>query len=186
MSTQRFKVLTAAEMTAEQKALADAIVAGPRGALHGPFNSYLRSPEIGNHLQQLGAAVRFNSSLPKGLAELAICQVARQWGAAYEWAAHRRQAIENGIAETIVDAIAHGKRPSGMKPEEEEIYDFTRDLIEDHEVTDAHHKAIVDRFGERGVMDLIATIGYFTVVAMVLNAERYPAPAGAPALPTLK
>ena len=183
MQGERFKTLTPEQMTPEQAALAKAIMAGPRGSLNGPFNGYLRSPEIGNHLQELGASVRFKSSLPKGLAELAICQVARQWDSAYEWAAHSRQAQENGIDAKIVDAIAQEKRPESMKPDEAAVYDFTHDLIEDHKVSDAHYKAVADKFGERGVMDLIGTVGYFTVVAMVLNTDKYPAPAGAATLP---
>lgn len=186
MQGERFKTLNAEQMTPAQKALAQAIMSGPRGSLNGPFNGYLRSPEIGEHLQKLGATVRFNSSLPKGLAELAICQVARQWNSSYEWAAHSQQAMDNGIDAKTVDAIAHGKTPANLKPEEQAVYDFTHDLIEKHEVSDAHYKAIADRFGEHGVMDLIGTVGYFTVVAMVLNTDKYPAPAGANKLPAMK
>jgi 4-carboxymuconolactone decarboxylase len=186
MQGERFPTLSPDKMTPEQKKFAEAVLNGPRKALNGPFNGYMRSPELGTLIQEVGAYVRFKSTLAFGLRELAICQVARQWTSQYEWAAHSRQAVEGGIDPKTVQAIAEGKRPTGMKPDEQAIYEFTDDLIHRHEVTDAHYKAVADKFGEKGVMELIGAVGYFTVVAMVLNTDKYPSPEGAPKLPALK
>jgi 4-carboxymuconolactone decarboxylase len=186
MQGKRFPTLAPDKMTPEQKAFADAVLNGPRHALNGPFNGYMRSPELGNLIQEVGAQVRFKSSLPTGLRELAICQVARQWNSQYEWAAHSKQATDAGIDPKTVKAIAEGRRPSGMKPDEQAVYNFTDDLIHRHQVTDVHYKAVADKVGEKGVMDLIGAVGYFTVVAMVLNVDEYPSPEGAPKLPALK
>ncbi len=182
---KRFKKLTEADMTPEQKTMAHNVLTGPRGSLNGPFSAYLRSPELGDALQHTGEMVRFKSSFPVGLRELAVCQVARQWNSAYEWAAHSEQAVAGGISKEIVDAIGHNKRPAHMKPEEAAIYNFTKDLLEKHAVSDAHFKDVQSRWGDKGVMDLTGAIGYFVVVAMALNVDVYPAPTGANKLPVL-
>src|SRR6202035_3799929 len=119
MSERRFKELTPATMTPEQKKVADAIQSGPRGAgLRGPFNALLRSPVLCDLVQRVGAYVRFGSSIPAPLNELAICMAGRKWGAQYEFYAHRRIGIEAGLNPAILDSIALGRRPGGMSGEE--------------------------------------------------------------------
>jgi 4-carboxymuconolactone decarboxylase len=183
MSGRRFEELTPATMTPEQQRVAAAIEAGPRGAgLRGPFNALLRSPELCDLVQRLGAYVRFRSALPPALNELAICLVGRRWTAQYEFYAHRRLALAAGVAPAVLDAIAAGRRPHGLAADEAAIYDFTTALLESGEVSDAAFAAVHARFGERGVIDLIGTVGYYTLVAMVLNVERVPLPDGEPPL----
>jgi 4-carboxymuconolactone decarboxylase len=194
---QRFKPIPPENLTAEQRALADAVRSGPRGALKtsaaskpgplgGPFNVFLRSPDIGNIIQSLGAAIRFRSSLPAKLNELAIIVTARQWTAQYEWVAHHRLALEAGLDPAIGEAIAQGRRPANMSEDEAIVHDFSRELHETHGMSDATYKRALDRFGERGVMDLIAVCGYYVLVSMTLNVDRTPLPAGTkPPLPQL-
>ena len=197
MQTQRFKQIPVENLTADQRALYDAIKSGPRssvknsaaakpGPLGGPFNVFLRSPEIGTIIQSLGAAIRFRSSIPPKLNELAIITTARHWSSHYEWQAHHRLALEAGLDPAIGDDIAHGRRPAKMSEEEAIVYDFSRELHETHGVSDATYKRALDRFGERGVMDLIAVNGYYGLVSMVLNVDRTPLPEGAKLLPPLK
>jgi 4-carboxymuconolactone decarboxylase len=197
MQTQRFKQIPVENLSAEQRSLYDAIKSGPRGAikksaaakpgpLGGPFNVLLRSPEIGNIIQSLGAAIRFRSSIPSKLNELAIITTARHWDAHYEWQAHHRLALEAGLDPAIGEDIAQGRRPSKMSEEEAIVYDFSRELHETHGLSDATYKRALDRFGERGVMDLIAVNGYYGLISMVLNVDRTPLPEGAKPLPTLK
>ena len=194
---QRFKPIPPESLTPEQRALYDAIRSGPRGAvknsaaakpgpLGGPFNVLLRSPDIGNIIQSLGAAIRFRSSIPAKLNELAIITVARQWSAHYEWQAHHRLALEAGLDPAIGEDIAQGRRPAKMSEDEAIVYDFSAELHETHGVSDATYKRALDRFGERGVMDLIAVNGYYVLVSMVLNVDRTPLPEGAKPLPPLK
>lgn len=194
--TQRFKPIPPEELTPEQRALYEAIRSGPRGAvknsaaakpgpLGGPFNVLLRSPEIGNLIQSLGAAIRFRSSIPPKLNELAIIVTARHWSAHYEWQAHRRLALEAGLDPAIAEDIAHGRRPTKMSEDEAIVYDFSRELHETHGVSDATYQRARERFGERGVMDLIAVNGYYVLVSMVLNVDRTPLPEGAKPLPQL-
>jgi 4-carboxymuconolactone decarboxylase len=181
MSGQRFATLTAAAMTPAQREAAEAIQSGPRGAgLRGPFNALLRSPELCDLVQRVGAYVRFGSALPPALNELAICIVGRKWTAQYEFYAHRRLAIEAGVAPVILDAIAAGARPRGLSADQAAIYEFATSLLETGQVSDAAFKAVQERFGDRGVVDLVGAVGYYTLVSMVLNVDRVPLPEGEP------
>jgi len=195
---QRFKPIPLENLTPEQRVLADAIRSGPRGAvknsaaakpgpLGGPFNVWLRSPGVGNIIQSLGAEIRFRSSLPPQLNELAILVTARRWTSQYEWFAHHRLALEAGLDPAIGADIAQGRRPKKMSQDEAIVHDFSRELHDTQGVSDANYKAALDRFGERGVMDLIAVNGYYVLVSMCLNVDRTPLPGGAklplPALP---
>jgi 4-carboxymuconolactone decarboxylase len=184
--TERFKPLSLDEMTPEQRRMADNVLAGPRKALRGPFSTFLYSPETGDQAQKLGAQVRFKNSLPEKLKELAIIIVARHWTAQYEWYAHHRLALEAGLDSAIAGAIAEGKRPARLADDEAAIYNFCTELLEGHEVSDASFAAVKDRFGEKGVVDLICTLGYYGLVSMTLNVNRYPLPADATPLKKLK
>ncbi|MGD0103370.1 MAG: carboxymuconolactone decarboxylase family protein [Rhodopila sp.] len=182
MSETRFPVLTPEEMTDEQRAVVDAIQSGPRGAgLRGPFNALLRSPALCDLVQRVGAYVRFGSSIPAPLNELAICMAGRKWGAQYEFYAHRRLGIEAGLNASVLDAVAAGNRPAEMSGEETLVYEFVTDLLSTGAVTDARYGAVLERFGERGVMDLVGAVGYYSLVSMVLNVAQVPLPEGEPA-----
>lgn len=184
--TERFKPLSLDEMTPEQRRMADNLLAGPRKGMRGPFSALLYSPETGDQAQKLGAQVRFHNSLPEKLKELAILAVARFWTAQFEWYAHHRLALAAGLAPAIADAIAQGKRPKTMSAEETAIYEFCTELLETREVSDATFAAVKDRFGEKGVIDLICTMGYYCLVSMTLNVNRYPIPEDAVPLEKLR
>jgi 4-carboxymuconolactone decarboxylase len=170
----RFKPLTYDKLTPEQKAMADHLLAGERGGMNGPFNVTLRSPEVGDAAQKL----RFHSTLPKKLNEMAIIMTGRFWNAQYEWSAHKKAAIAAGLSPAIVDAIAAGKRPTGMQPDETVIYNFANELLQKREVSDASFAAAVKMFGERGAVDLTGVMGYYCFVSMMLDIDRYPLPDG--------
>jgi 4-carboxymuconolactone decarboxylase len=182
MSEPRFPTLTPETMTDEQRAVADAIQSGPRGGgLRGPFNALLRSPQLCDLVQRVGAYVRFSSTIPAPLNEMAICMAGRKWGAQYEFYAHRRLAIEAGLPPDILDAIALGRRPSDMSPDQLMVYNFVTDLLGTGAVTDAHYNPMLDRFGEPGIMDLVGAVGYYSLVSMVLNVAQVKLPEGEPA-----
>jgi 4-carboxymuconolactone decarboxylase len=183
----RFKPLKYDEMTPEQKKMMEHLVSGERRGAGGPFNVLLRSPEMGDLAQEFGAQMRFHSSLPRKLNEMAIIITARHWTAQYEWNAHRTAAAQAGLKEPIIQAIAAGKRPESLDADETVIYNFATELLRTHEVGDATFKAVKDKFGEKGVVDLIGVMGYYQLVSMLLNVDRYPLPAGAkPELQPLK
>ncbi len=196
--TRRFKLIPLDRLTPEQQALTDAIKSGPRaklassgaskpGPLGGPFNVWLRSPGIGNLVQQLGEEIRFRSSLAGKLNELAILVTARNWTSQYEWVAHHKLALEGGLDPRIAEDIAQGRRPSGMDGDETLVYEFSRELQQTQGVSDAMYARAVARFGERGVVDLISVNGFYVLVSMCLNVDRTPVPPGTPLpLPPLK
>ncbi len=178
MHKPRLPPLAETDMNEAQRAVYHAIAAGPRRAVSGPFNALLRSPELADRLQRVGAYVRFESSLPARLNELAILVTARYWGAQFEWYAHRQFAERAGLAPAIADAIAAGRRPAALQADEAAVHDFCKALHEKKDVDDAAWRAALERFGERGVIDLIGACGYYTIVSMVLNATRHPMPEG--------
>lgn len=167
------------QLTPEQNKVLDAIQSGPRGAgLRGPFNALVRSPELCDLVQRVGAYVRYGTSLPGKLNELAICMAGRKWTAQYEFYAHRRLAIQAGLNPAITDAVAAGTRPTGMDGDEAAVYDFVTELLGSGQVSDARYDAIKSRFGERGVMDLVGAVGYYSLVSLVLNVAQVPLPPG--------
>lgn len=174
----RFQPLSYDQMTPEQQKLVESILAGPRTSLDGPFNVLLRSPEMGDLAQKFGAEVRYRSSLPPRLNEFAILITARHWTAQFEWRAHRQFAAKQGLSAAIIDALAAGKRPAGMKPDEEAVYNFCTEVLKTHHASDAAFQAAKDHFGERGVVDMMGVMGYYSFVSMMLNVDGYPMPDG--------
>jgi 4-carboxymuconolactone decarboxylase len=174
----RFQPLAYDTMTPEQKALVDSILAGPRTSLDGPFNVMLRSPEMGDLAQKFGAYARYHSSLPPRLNEFVILITARFWTAQFEWQAHRKFAATAGLSPAIIEAIAAGQRPAAMQPDEEAVYNFCHEVLTTKHAGDAVFQAAKDKFGERGVVDMLAVMGYYQFVSMLLNVDGYPMPAG--------
>ena len=170
----RFRALTYDEMTAPQRTMIEHLLAGPRGGTEGPFNVLLRSPEMGDLGQQFGAATRFATTVPRKLYELAIIVTARHWTSQFEWQAHHRSALQAGLSPAIADAIAEGRRPAAMQKDEEAIYNFSSELLATKQVSDATFAAVTNAFGERGVVDLVAVMGWYNTVSMLLNVDRYP------------
>ena len=178
---QRYPQLQTSDFTSRQKEVADAIQSGPRGGgLRGPFNALLRAPELCDLVQRVGAYVRYGSSIPAALNELAICMAGRKWTAQYEFYAHRTLAIDAGLNPAILDAVANGTTPAGMSADETIVYNFVTALLSNGSVPDAQYQPAVDRFGENGVMDLVGAVGYYTIVSMVLNVADVQLPDGEP------
>jgi len=174
----RFSPLTWAEMNEAQRTMMRHVLDGPRTAAGGPFNVMLRSPVIGDLAQELGAQVRFNSSLPAALREMAILMSARHWTAHYEWQAHKSAALTAGLDPAIIAALAAGERPRSLSPAETALYDFCSELLATKQVGDATFAAAKAAFGEQGVTEVIFTLGYYGLVSMLLNVDEYPLPEG--------
>ena len=174
------------QMTPEQKRVADAILAGPRKSLSGPFNAWLRSPELADRLQKVGEYLRFETSLPHRLNELAILITARRWTAQFEWMMHYPLALQAGLAPDVAADLAQGKRPAHMKADEQIVYDFSTALHRAGKVPDSTYHAAVALLGERGVVELTALNGYYDLVSMTLGVAETPLPAGvSPPLPPI-
>jgi 4-carboxymuconolactone decarboxylase len=176
--TARYPPLSRDEMTPQQQTVADAIAGGPRGGLRGPFQAWLRSPELANRLQKVGEFVRFNSSVPARLNELAILITARAWDAQFEWWAHHRLALEAGLEPAVAADIAEGRRPASMQADEAVVYDFCTELRTTRRVSDATLAAALELLGEAGVIELIGASGYYDLVSMTLNVAEVALPDG--------
>jgi 4-carboxymuconolactone decarboxylase len=185
----RFAPLKPEELTPAQKAWAEELAAPPRNGkiTNPPFRAYIRSPDLAPKLTALADYLRWHSSLPPRLSELAILITAREWTAQYEWYAHYPHAIEGGLDPKVAAAIAAGKRPEGMRDDETALYDLVTSLYHDKKVTDAVYKAALEKFGERGIMDIIGIIGFYDITSMTLITMKGGVPEGkTPPLPILE
>lgn len=170
-------------MTDTQRAAADAIIAGPRKAIFGPFIPLLQSPALMEWIGKTGEALRFGGSLPERVREFAICVVARETSNQFEWQTHAPKAIEAGVAQGAIDALAAGRRPEGLTADEAAAADFVSELMQRHGVSNATYEETVVRFGEPGTVELTALAGYFVMVCWIMNVARTPGPAGSRVVP---
>jgi len=159
-----------------QRTIVQAIINGPRGKIQGPFVPLMRSPELMDCAQRMGEYLRYRSAIGTRLSELAILVVARHWSQQVEWAIHAPIAANAGIAPTIIEAIAAGQRPEGMSTEEATVYDFSSEILGHKRVSDATWARMVALFGEPGAVDLLGINGYYSLLAMIMNASQTPAP----------
>jgi 4-carboxymuconolactone decarboxylase len=177
LTGERMAEIPLDKMSPAQRTIAEAILSGPRKTMSGPFNAWLRSPELADRLQKVGEYVRFNTSLDKRVNEMAILMTARYWGSQYEWYAHVPLAIKAGLDPAVVAAIGAGRTPEQMKEDEAIVWEFTTQLRRDHGVDDEIYAKALDKFGEAGIMDLVAVNGYYDVVSMTLNVAHVAPPA---------
>jgi 4-carboxymuconolactone decarboxylase len=174
MNPDRMPPLRADEMDDVQKAAAAELIAGPRKAVKGPFIPLLRSPELMARVQKAGEYLRFESAVPARLGEFATLIVARRWTQHFEWFVHVPLALKAGTQPQTIDALRNGARPATMSAEEALVYDFVAELTGNRGVCDETYGKAVEALGERGVIDLIGIVGYFTWLSMVLNVARTP------------
>jgi 4-carboxymuconolactone decarboxylase len=167
-------------MTAAQRAAADEITAGRRGGVVGPFIAALRSPECMRRLQHFGAYLRYDSNIDPRLRELVILLTARHWLQDYEWVTHESSARDAGLAPATIDAIRTGTSPPALAADEAMIFELCALLLfEDGRVPDPLYTRAVDVLGEAGFIDVVAAVGYYSTLAMLMNATRTALPAGA-------
>ena len=172
----RVRDLDQTAMSADQRRVHDEIAAGPRGAVPGPFRIWLHAPEVADHVQKLGAHLRYRTRLPQRLKELAILVTARHWRAEYEWAVHAREAARAGLPADVIDALAVGRQPPLTDPDERLVFDFATAYFATRRVPRTLFEAAVDRFTYAGTVELAALLGYYSMVAATLNVFEYPAP----------
>ena len=182
----RMPAIAAAEMSPAQTAAMDEIAAGPRGRIGGPFIPLMRSPELMNRLQTVGEYLRFQNAMGLRNSEFAVLVVARHWGQPIEWAIHRPIAEREGVLPATCDAIAEGRRPDAMTADETLIYDALEELRNNRSLSDLTYERARQRFGEHGVIDLVAHYGYYSLLAMTMNVARTALPEGASVVGRLK
>ena len=168
------------QVPAKHHAIVDNIVKS-RGGIQGPFTMFLHSPEIADRVGHLGAYVRFEGALDMRVRVLAAMTVAREYDAMYVWGAQTGSARKQGVPESTITAIRE-KHSRGLPPEDAQIVDFTRDLLRKHRVDDATATALRKRFGDDQFIQLTGAIGYYSLLAMTVNACELEAAEGAEVL----
>jgi 4-carboxymuconolactone decarboxylase len=183
----RLPPIPPSQMTeAQARAAAEFKVIRNGAEMTGPFFPLLRSPELMVRTSALGGYLRYRTALAPRLSEFAILLTAREWGQQYEWNAHYPLAMKAGVSAEVAGAIAEGRRPAGMAEDHEALYDFCDELLRTKAVSDATYQRALSRFGEQGVVDAVGIVGYYSMLAMVLNTARTPAGTStAPLLPAL-
>jgi 4-carboxymuconolactone decarboxylase len=172
----RMPAIPEAQMSPDQKRVMDEIAAGPRGRIGGPFIPLMRSPELMNRLQKVGEYLRFQNTVGLRNSEFAVLIVARHWSQPIEWAIHRPIAEKEGVLPATCDAIAEGRRPDNMTDDETLIYNVLEELRNNRSLSDTTYAQLLKRFGEQGVIDLVAHYGYYSLLAMTMNVARTEVP----------
>jgi len=177
----RLPVLTEDLLDDAQRALLASLRAGPRGAwvrLGGPFGVYMHAPQYGELTQQLGAFLRFKTSLEPRLSEFAILCTARIWRAQYEWHAHAPIAAQAGVKPEAIRDIKAGRAPKKAAKDERAIFDFVQELYRKRRVSERNYNRVQSLLGDKGMVELIGILGYYTGVSMILNVFNVPVPEG--------
>jgi 4-carboxymuconolactone decarboxylase len=174
----RYRDITPAEMTPAQRRVHDLIVAGRRGRFGGPFQLLIRAPEICEHASKLGEHLRWGTSLPDRLSELAIITTARFWRAQYEWFAHAPLAEKAGVPAAAVEAIRRGETPSFTQKDEALVHRICSELFKTQRLSDASFAEAVASLGETGLIEVIGIIGYYTLIGNTLNVFQVALPEG--------
>lgn len=173
----RLRKLDPSELNPKQKVLYDRI-AGARGAVRGPFNAWLYSPDLCDRVEAFGKYVRFDSEIPMDLKELVVIIAARRWTSQYMWQSHTKVARKEGVSDAVIDAIAAHKRPDFPNEDQRIVYDFAHEMLETGTVGDKTWNDAIGLLGEQRTVELIALIGNFSMVAMALNAFQVDLPEG--------
>ena len=172
----RIPLFSTDSMTPEQEQVYADIVNGPRKKLVGPLRASLHNPALADRWQKFGEILRYDTSLPRRLNELAILVTARRWNAQLEWHVHAQAAVEAGLPEAAVEALREGRSPEFADGAEADVYEFARTLQQAGNVPDDVYDRVRARWGAVGVVELSSVIGYYTLVAMTLNVHEIPLP----------
>jgi 4-carboxymuconolactone decarboxylase len=173
----RIPPISEQNLSPAQRSVYEKVIAGPRGTIIGPLRAVLHSPELADRWQSLGEFLRFQCSLPLALRELAIIAAGRYWNSELEWLVHARLAQEAGITDAIIEAIRTAEPPEFTSADEASVYRLTRELLHHGTASDETYADVRERFGTVGIVELTALVGYYTMVAMTLNAHEVPLPA---------
>jgi 4-carboxymuconolactone decarboxylase len=176
----RTPFLTPEQMDPTQRRVYEDIIRTRGTWLNGPYAPLLHSPELADKAQAFGELVRYRTSLAPRWSELAILVTARHWDCQFEWLQHEKIARREGITAATCNAIAGGTAPPFSDEHEAVIHAFASQLLDRHLVEDSTYARARELFGVRGVVELVAVIGYYSFIAMTLNAHEVPLPAGTP------
>lgn len=168
----RFPTIASSELSPLQQQYTDELLAGPRGAVTGPFIPLMHAPELARRVEKLGEYLRFNSSLPADITELVILIVARHWTCHYEWHFHARLARLAGVSDASISEIQQGSEPRSLTPVHEAVHAFCTEIMRDKRVSDMAFDGVEQFLGKHGALDLLGLCGYYSMLAMMLNTAQ--------------
>jgi 4-carboxymuconolactone decarboxylase len=166
------------DLTTEQKRIYDEIARVRNGVVRGPFPIWLRNPELADRANQFGNALRMQGKLEKRLFELMVLIVARHWSAQYEWFSHAKAALNAGLSPEIVDAIQNSRRPESLREDEQLVYEIISEIVDTRTLSQPSYDRALAALGLDLLIELITAAGFYTMIAMVLNAFDAPVPSG--------
>jgi 4-carboxymuconolactone decarboxylase len=181
----RLPPIPPAQYSPEQKQAAAEFEAARKVPVFGPFEPLMYSPEVMSQARAMGDYLRYKSAIGNTLSELAILLTAREWAQDFEWSVHYPIALKAGIRQDIADAIAEGRRPATLSADEAIVYDYSMELLKTKQVSNLTFERAKTRFGAKGVVDMTGIVGYYTFLAMQLNAAQYPPAKDAKKLPRM-
>ena len=158
------------DLTSQQSAVISEVVSGRRGKVPAPMIAWLRNPELARRGQKLGELLRFETTLEPALSELAILICGRHWTSHHEWTAHKKIALAAGVNSRTIDDIAAGKIPIVASPREEIVYQVSTVLLSKGRLDEKLYQHGTEILGEKGMVELVAILGYYSLVALTLNA----------------
>jgi len=166
------------QLTPAQQGVVDKMLAGPRGGMRGPFESLLVRPELCDRVQHLGAYCRFDTTLERDVAELAIILTGKHWQAQFEFWAHARLAREVGLPEEVIEAVRTGAPIETDNASYRAVHAFATEYFATNRVGDATYEQARSALGEEGVVDLVGLVGYYGLVSFTLNVFEVGLPEG--------
>jgi 4-carboxymuconolactone decarboxylase len=181
----RLPTIPPAQYSPEQKQAAAEFEAARKVPVFGPFEPLMYSPAVMSQARAMGDYLRYKSAIGNTLSELAILLTAREWTQDFEWSVHYPIALKAGIRQDIADSIAEGRRPATLNADEEIVYDYVMELLRNKQVSNLTFERAKTHFGAKGVVDMTGIVGYYTFLAMQLNAAQYPPAKDAKKLPRL-
>lgn len=172
----RLPPLTVDEMTDEQRSVYEEFC-----AVHADVAithmTWLRSPELARQIASFGPFLRYRS-LDDRMRELAILITGRFCKSPAEWFFHLPPAREAGIEEDIITALAEKRRPDFPRPEEDVLYDVAMELLEGYKLSEATYARAMDVLGDKNLVELIAVVGFYVLMAMQIGAFQFQLPEG--------
>ncbi len=167
-----------------QREVYDEIKSGRRGAVLDLFMMLMHSPKLADRAQRLGVFLRYDTSLPTRLSELAVLTTAQHWSSSYEWHFHEKEGLAGDLAPDIIEAVRSGNTPQFENADEAAVYAYAREVLTNRHASDETYAGALKHFGNAGMVELTCLIGYYCMIALTLNEHGVPLPEGAePALP---
>jgi 4-carboxymuconolactone decarboxylase len=163
---------------AQRKAVADLVAT--RGVLKGPFMAIMRCPDLMDRIQRVGEYIRYKGALDLRINRMAGLMMTRYWSNQYEWHGNIPYALKAGLDPAIIQAIGEGRRPASMADDETIVHEFMTELLTNKSVSDPTYERAVAKFGEDGIIELLGIVGYYGMLAMIMNVVRTPVPDGDP------